>query len=53
MHGTDYYKQPPDVLRADRERDVELSRLLDEKLERWAALEEKARSGSPPANKDS
>jgi ATP-binding cassette subfamily F protein uup len=46
MHAVDYYKQPPEVLRADREREAELARLMDEKLERWAALEEKAK---PPA----
>ena len=46
MHAADYYKQPPDVLRADREREAEIMRLLDQKLERWAALEEKAK---PPA----
>jgi ATP-binding cassette subfamily F protein uup len=42
MHASDYYKQPPQVLRADRERDAEIGRLIDEKLERWAALEQKA-----------
>jgi ATP-binding cassette subfamily F protein uup len=46
MHAADYYKQPPDVLRADREREAEITRLIDQKLERWAALEEKAK---PPA----
>jgi len=53
MHGADYYKQPPDALRADGERDAEITRLIDEKLDRWAALEEKARSASPAANKGS
>jgi|tagenome__1003787_1003787.scaffolds.fasta_scaffold20988488_10 ATP-binding cassette subfamily F protein uup len=42
MHAPDYYKKPPQVLRADRERDAEIGRLIDEKLERWAALEQKA-----------
>ena len=46
MHAADYYKQPPDVLRADREREAEIARLIDDKLERWAALEGKAK---PPA----
>jgi ATP-binding cassette subfamily F protein uup len=46
MHGADYYRQPPDALRADRERDAEIARLIDEKLERWAALEEKAKAAS-------
>jgi ATP-binding cassette subfamily F protein uup len=44
MHAADYFKQPPDVLRADREREGEIARLIDVKLERWAALEEKART---------
>src|SRR3954454_974691 len=39
MHEPDYYRQPPDVLRADRERTDEIERLLMEKLERWEALE--------------
>ena len=43
MHAADYYKSPPDTLRADRERDTAITRLIDEKLERWAALEEKAK----------
>jgi ATP-binding cassette subfamily F protein uup len=41
MHAADYYKQPPDRLRADRERAAEIERLIDEKLARWAGLEEK------------
>src|SRR3954468_25000640 len=41
MHEPDYYRQPPDVLRADRERTDEIERLLMEKLERWEALEGK------------
>src|SRR3954470_21610350 len=39
MHEPDYSRQPPDVLRADRERTDEIERLLMEKLERWEALE--------------
>jgi ATP-binding cassette subfamily F protein uup len=39
MHEPGYYRQPPDALRADRERADEIERLLMQKLERWAALE--------------
>jgi hypothetical protein len=46
MHGAEYYKQPPDALRADRERDEEILRLIDEKLERWGLLEEKAKAAT-------
>jgi ATP-binding cassette subfamily F protein uup len=41
MSAADYYKQPPDALRADRQRGADIERLLMEKLERWAALEAK------------
>jgi ATP-binding cassette subfamily F protein uup len=39
MTAPDYYRQPPDALRADRSRSDEIERLLMEKLERWHALE--------------
>jgi ATP-binding cassette subfamily F protein uup len=39
MHAPEYYKQPPDILRADQERIGEIEALLHQKLERWAALE--------------
>ena len=39
MHDPEYYRQPPEVLRADRSRGDEIERLLTEKLERWTALE--------------
>ncbi len=39
MHDPDYYRQPPDALRADQQRSAEIERLLTEKLERWTALE--------------
>jgi ABC transport system ATP-binding/permease protein len=42
MREPDYFRQPPDVLRADRARTDEIERLLMEKLERWEALEAKA-----------
>ena len=41
MHHPDYYRQPPDTLRADQARAADIERLLEEKLERWTALEEK------------
>jgi ABC transport system ATP-binding/permease protein len=43
MHAPDYYREPPQVLRADRARTDEIERLLMEKLERWEALEAKTR----------
>jgi ATP-binding cassette subfamily F protein uup len=39
MHEPDYYRRPPDVLRADQARVAEIERVLLEKLERWTALE--------------
>ncbi|HEY5899491.1 MAG TPA: ABC transporter ATP-binding protein, partial [Burkholderiales bacterium] len=41
MHAPDYYRQPPQSLRADRERSDEIERLLMQKLERWTSLEAK------------
>ena len=41
MSGPEYYKQPPDALRADRQRATDIEHLLMEKLERWGALEAK------------
>jgi len=41
MHAADYYKQPPEALRADSQRTAEIEKLLLEKLERWTALEGK------------
>jgi ATP-binding cassette subfamily F protein uup len=43
MHAPEYYKQPPDVLRADQQRIGEIEALLHKKLERWEALEEAGR----------
>jgi ATP-binding cassette subfamily F protein uup len=42
MLAPDYYKQPPERLRADRGRTEEIEKLLMQKLERWEALEAKA-----------
>jgi ATP-binding cassette subfamily F protein uup len=44
MHAPEYYKQPPDILRADQQRIGEIEALLHEKLERWEALEAKSQS---------
>jgi ATP-binding cassette subfamily F protein uup len=41
----EYYRQPPDALRADQNRNAEIEALLMEKLERWHALESKAKIG--------
>ncbi|CAG1009486.1 ABC transporter ATP-binding protein uup [Burkholderiales bacterium] len=38
----DYHRQGPEVAKRDRERAVEVERLLAERFERWAALEDKA-----------
>ena len=39
MHAPEYYRQPPDVLRADQQRLGDIEQLLHRKLERWTALE--------------
>jgi ABC transport system ATP-binding/permease protein len=46
MHAPDYFRQPPETLRADRERDAEIEKLLHEKLERWEALEAKGKAAA-------
>lgn len=42
ISAPDYYRQPPDALRADQQRGAEIESLLLAKLERWEALEAKA-----------
>ena len=42
MLDPEYYRQPPDALRADQQRTAEIEALLLAKLERWEALEAKA-----------
>ena len=51
MGAPDYYRQPPDALRADQRRSAEIEELLMEKLERWDALEARtsAKRGCPKA----
>jgi ATP-binding cassette subfamily F protein uup len=39
LAAPDYYRQPPEALRADQQRAAEIERLLEQKLERWTALE--------------
>src|SRR4030095_9977753 len=39
MISPEYFRQPPEALRADRARSAEIEALLMEKLERWHALE--------------
>ena len=42
MSEPEYFRQPPDTLRADQARSTEIEALLMEKLERWHALEERS-----------
>jgi len=42
----EYFRQPADLLRADQKRNGEIEALLMEKLERWEALEAKAKAGA-------
>jgi len=46
MHDPEYYKRPADVLRAEQKRNAEIETLLMEKLERWEALEAKAKAAA-------
>jgi ATP-binding cassette subfamily F protein uup len=39
MHAPEYFRQPPEALRADQQRLEEIEALLQAKLERWEALE--------------
>ena len=41
MSAPDYFRQPPDALRADQERGAQIEGLLMAKLERWETLEAK------------
>jgi ABC transport system ATP-binding/permease protein len=42
----DYYRQPPETLRADQQRNAEIEALLSEKLERWESLDAKAKAAA-------
>jgi ATP-binding cassette subfamily F protein uup len=48
MSAPDYYRLPPERLRAERARADEIEAVLMQKLERWEALEAKRNSGSEP-----
>ncbi len=49
MSAPEYFRQPPQALKADQQRSGEIEALLMEKLERWAALEAKASAGFSPS----
>jgi hypothetical protein len=44
MSAADYYRQAPEVLRGDQARNEQIAKLVEQKLERWQALETKAKS---------
>ena len=44
MHAPEYFRQPPETLRADQQRISAIEAALMEKLERWDALEAKAKA---------
>jgi len=44
--AADYFRQPPEVLRADQQRNREIEALLLQKLERWESLEAKAKAAA-------
>jgi ATP-binding cassette subfamily F protein uup len=46
ISAPDYYRQSPDILRADQARSAEIEAQLMEKLERWEALEAKAKAAA-------
>ena len=46
MSDADYYRQGAEALRKDQQRSGEIDTLLFEKLERWEALESKAKSAA-------
>jgi len=46
MHDPEYFRQGAELLRADQARNAEIEALLMEKLERWEALEAKARAAA-------
>jgi ATP-binding cassette subfamily F protein uup len=45
MASPDYYKESPPAIKANRLRTQEIEHALAEKLERWIALEERAKAG--------
>jgi hypothetical protein len=49
MSAPEYFRQPPEALKADQKRSAEVEALLMAKLERWEALEAKAPAGLSPS----
>ena len=47
MSDAEYYRQGADVLMADQQRSAGIEALLHEKLERWEALEARAKAAAP------
>ena len=46
MAAPEYFRQPPEALKADQKRNGEIEALMMEKLQRWEALESKALAAS-------
>jgi len=46
LSAPDYFRQSPDILRADQARAAEIEKALMEKLERWEVLEAKAKAAA-------
>jgi ATP-binding cassette subfamily F protein uup len=46
MSAPEYFRQAPEALKVDQQRNVELEALLMKKLQRWEALESKALAAS-------
>jgi hypothetical protein len=42
MAGPGYFQQPPDVLRAERQRAEDIERALAARFERWAELDSRS-----------
>jgi ATP-binding cassette subfamily F protein uup len=49
MSAPEYFRQPPEVFKADQKRTAEIEALLMRKLERWDALEAKASAAFSPS----
>jgi len=46
MSAPEYFRQGADVLRDDQKRNADIDALMMKKLERWEALEAKAKAGA-------
>ena len=49
MGAPEYFRQPPEVLKAEQKRSAEIEARLMQKLERWEALEAKASAAFSPS----